>query len=131
MLGHQIASGGGSNLRRSAQILALAHMKVRVYISLALLLWLILFPFAATSAIGSGFPFVFLGGDADVARGADDRTNTIMQTSLQNELKGDVTSIMVAHRLQTIIDADKVVSRPSFSHDVNANSRCLKKKGRI
>ncbi|KAI9453050.1 P-loop containing nucleoside triphosphate hydrolase protein [Lactarius psammicola] len=38
----------------------------------------------------------------------DYKTNTIIQTSLRNELKGDVTLITVAHRLQTIIDADKV-----------------------
>ena len=41
---------------------------------------------------------------------ADYKTDTIIQTSLRNELKGDVTLITVAHRLQTIIDADKVVS---------------------
>ncbi|KAH9041259.1 hypothetical protein EDB85DRAFT_1921835 [Lactarius pseudohatsudake] len=39
----------------------------------------------------------------------DYKTDTIIQTSLRNELKGDVTLITVAHRLQTIIDADKVM----------------------
>ena len=43
---------------------------------------------------------------------SDYKTDTIIQTSLRNELKGDVTLITVAHRLQTIIDADKVVSFP-------------------
>ncbi|KAH9028057.1 hypothetical protein EDB83DRAFT_2543807 [Lactarius deliciosus] len=39
----------------------------------------------------------------------DYKTDTIIQTSLRTELTGDVTLITVAHRLQTIIDADKVV----------------------
>jgi ABC-type multidrug transport system fused ATPase/permease subunit len=46
---------------------------------------------------------------------ADYKTDTIIQTSLRNELKGDVTLITVAHRLQTIIDADKVVGDISSS----------------
>ena len=47
-------------------------------------------------------------------RHADYKTDTIIQTSLRNELSSDVTLITVAHRLQTIIDADKVVRAPSF-----------------
>ncbi|KAH8986104.1 hypothetical protein EDB92DRAFT_1818416 [Lactarius akahatsu] len=39
----------------------------------------------------------------------DYKTDTIIQASLRNELKEDVTLITVAHRLQTIIDADKVM----------------------
>ncbi|KAH9059060.1 hypothetical protein EDB87DRAFT_1675205 [Lactarius vividus] len=39
----------------------------------------------------------------------DHKTDTIIQTSLRNELRRDVTLITVAHRLQTIIDADKVM----------------------
>ncbi|KAH9041242.1 hypothetical protein EDB85DRAFT_1921690 [Lactarius pseudohatsudake] len=39
----------------------------------------------------------------------DYKTDTIIQTSLRTELTGDVTLITVAHRLQTIIDADKVM----------------------
>jgi len=39
----------------------------------------------------------------------DYKTDSIIQSSLRNELKGDVTLITVAHRLQTIIDADKVM----------------------
>ncbi|KAH9041238.1 P-loop containing nucleoside triphosphate hydrolase protein [Lactarius pseudohatsudake] len=39
----------------------------------------------------------------------DYKTDTIIQTSLRTELKGDITLITVAHRLQTIIDADKVM----------------------
>ncbi|KAJ3801154.1 hypothetical protein GGU11DRAFT_770568 [Lentinula aff. detonsa] len=37
------------------------------------------------------------------------RTDTIIQDSLRNELKGDITLITVAHRLQTIMDADKIM----------------------
>ncbi|KAH9019338.1 hypothetical protein EDB83DRAFT_2508436 [Lactarius deliciosus] len=39
----------------------------------------------------------------------DYKTDTIIQTSLRTELKGDITLITVAHRLQTIVDADKVM----------------------
>ncbi|KAF8832671.1 hypothetical protein HHX47_DHR1001791 [Lentinula edodes] len=39
----------------------------------------------------------------------DYRTDSIIQDSLRNELKGDITLITVAHRLQTIMDADKIM----------------------
>lgn len=46
----------------------------------------------------------------------DYETDSIIQTSLRHELKGDVTLITVAHRLQTIMDADKIVRPyPSLS----------------
>ncbi|KAH7906183.1 MRP-like ABC transporter [Hygrophoropsis aurantiaca] len=38
----------------------------------------------------------------------DYKTDTLIQSSLRNELK-DVTQIIVAHRLQTIMDADKIM----------------------
>jgi ABC-type transport system involved in Fe-S cluster assembly fused permease/ATPase subunit len=38
----------------------------------------------------------------------DYKTDTAIQSSLRNELH-NVTQIIVAHRLQTIIDADKIV----------------------
>ena len=41
---------------------------------------------------------------------ADYETDTIIQTSLRTELGKDVTLLTVAHRLQTIMDADKIVS---------------------
>ncbi|KAJ7240472.1 P-loop containing nucleoside triphosphate hydrolase protein [Mycena rebaudengoi] len=41
--------------------------------------------------------------------GLDYKTDTVIQTSLRNELKSDVTVITVAHRLQTILDSDKIV----------------------
>lgn len=39
----------------------------------------------------------------------DYKTDSVIQASLRNELGGDVTLITVAHRLQTIMDADKIV----------------------
>lgn len=39
----------------------------------------------------------------------DYETDTVIQSSLRHELKGDMTVITVAHRLQTIMDADKIV----------------------
>jgi ABC-type multidrug transport system fused ATPase/permease subunit len=39
----------------------------------------------------------------------DYETDNIIQTSIRQELK-DVTLITVAHRLQTIMDADRIVS---------------------
>jgi ABC-type multidrug transport system fused ATPase/permease subunit len=38
----------------------------------------------------------------------DHETDTLIQNSIRNELK-DVTLITVAHRLQTIMDADKIM----------------------
>ncbi|KAF8883972.1 hypothetical protein BD779DRAFT_1787388 [Infundibulicybe gibba] len=39
----------------------------------------------------------------------DYKTDSVIQSSLRNELNSDVTVITVAHRLQTIMDADKIV----------------------
>lgn len=44
----------------------------------------------------------------------DHKTDSIIQSSLRNELGSDVTVLTVAHRLQTIMDADKIVSFLSF-----------------
>jgi len=81
-LDSQISSSGGNLSVGQRQILALARAIVRGSKLLIL--------DEATSAI-------------------DYKTDAIIQTSLRNELKGDVTLITVAHRLQTIIDADKVM----------------------
>ncbi|TFY61104.1 hypothetical protein EVG20_g7183 [Dentipellis fragilis] len=40
----------------------------------------------------------------------DHHTDSVIQNSLRRELGGDVTLITVAHRLQTIMDADKIAS---------------------
>ena len=42
---------------------------------------------------------------------SDDETDGIIQGSLRNELGKDVTLLTVAHRLRTVMDADKIVSR--------------------
>ncbi|KAF7977580.1 hypothetical protein HWV62_3166 [Athelia sp. TMB] len=75
-------SGGGGNLSvGQRQILALARAIVRGSKLLIL--------DEATSAI-------------------DYKTDSVIQTSLRNELGSDVTLITVAHRLQTIMDADRI-----------------------
>ncbi|KAH7905266.1 P-loop containing nucleoside triphosphate hydrolase protein [Hygrophoropsis aurantiaca] len=76
-----ISSGGGNLSVGQRQILALARAMVRGSKLLIL--------DEATSAI-------------------DYKTDTLIQSSLRNELK-DVTQIIVAHRLQTIMDADKIM----------------------
>jgi len=40
---------------------------------------------------------------------SDYKTDSVIQSSLRNELGKDVTLLIVAHRLQTIMDADKIV----------------------
>ncbi|KAJ3890944.1 hypothetical protein GG344DRAFT_77404 [Lentinula edodes] len=81
-LDSSISSGGGNLSVGQRQILALARALVRGSKLLIL--------DEATSAI-------------------DYRTDSIIQDSLRNELKGDITLITVAHRLQTIMDADKIM----------------------
>lgn len=52
-----------------------------------------------------------LNSDGFVATSAIDyETDSVIQTSLRNELGKDVTVITIAHRLQTIMDADRIVS---------------------
>ncbi|KAH8120523.1 hypothetical protein DFH11DRAFT_1560461 [Phellopilus nigrolimitatus] len=77
-----IASGGSNLSVGQRQILALARAIVRGSKLLIL--------DEATSAI-------------------DYATDTVIQSSLRNELGGDVTLITVAHRLQTIMDSDKIM----------------------
>nr|GAT46155.1 ATP-binding cassette transporter [Mycena chlorophos] len=78
-----VLSSGGSNLSvGQRQILALARAIIRESKLLIL--------DEATSAI-------------------DYQTDTIIQASLRNELKPGVTCITVAHRLQTILDSDKIM----------------------
>lgn len=40
---------------------------------------------------------------------ADDKTDATIQVTLRERLPPDVTIITVAHRLRTIMDADKIV----------------------
>ncbi|KAI9059804.1 multidrug resistance-associated ABC transporter [Trametes sanguinea] len=78
----QISSGGSNLSVGQRQILALARAIVRQSKLLIL--------DEATSAI-------------------DYETDTIIQTSLRQELGKDVTILTIAHRLQTIMDADKIL----------------------
>ena len=78
-----IASGGGNLSVGQRQILALARALVRGSKILIL--------DEATSSI-------------------DYETDAIIQSSLREELGSDVTLLTVAHRLHTIMDADKIVS---------------------
>jgi ABC-type transport system involved in Fe-S cluster assembly fused permease/ATPase subunit len=41
----------------------------------------------------------------------DYETDAVIQNSLRTNLGSDVTLFTIAHRLQTIMDADKIVSR--------------------
>ncbi|KAH9848044.1 P-loop containing nucleoside triphosphate hydrolase protein [Lenzites betulinus] len=81
-LDSQIAGGGANLSVGQRQILALARAIVRRSKLLIL--------DEATSAI-------------------DYETDSIIQTSLRTELGNDVTLLTVAHRLQTIMDADKIM----------------------
>ncbi|KAI0782172.1 multidrug resistance-associated ABC transporter [Abortiporus biennis] len=78
----QISGGGGNISVGQRQILALARAIIRQSKLLIL--------DEATSAI-------------------DYKTDNIIQTSLRKELNKDVTLLTVAHRLQTVMDADKIM----------------------
>ena len=47
----------------------------------------------------------------------DYETDKVIQRSLRQELGGDVTMLIVAHRLQTIMDMDKIVSMIRISRN--------------
>ncbi|PCH33304.1 hypothetical protein WOLCODRAFT_135046 [Wolfiporia cocos MD-104 SS10] len=81
-LDSQISSGGSNLSVGQRQILALARAIIRQSKLLIL--------DEATSAI-------------------DYATDTIIQNSLRRELSNDVTLLTIAHRLQTIMDADKIM----------------------
>ncbi|KAK7694256.1 hypothetical protein QCA50_001436 [Cerrena zonata] len=99
-------TGSGSNLSvGQRQILALARAMVRQSKLLIL--------DEATSAI-------------------DYETDTVIQTSLRKELSKDVTLLIVAHRLQTIMDADRImVLDAGHIADFDKPSELLKKEGSL
>jgi len=49
----------------------------------------------------------------------DYETDKVIQNSLRTNLGSDVTLFTVAHRLQTIMDADKIVSDFDVVHSPN------------
>ncbi len=105
-LDSKIASAGGNLSVGQRQIIALARAIVRQSKLLIL--------DEATSAIGKPL-FVRVLRSFRVLKlnfcFVDYETDSIIQTSLRTELGSDVTVITVAHRLQTIMDSDKIVRR--------------------
>ena len=93
-LDSQISAGGGNLSVGQRQILALARALVRGSKLLIL--------DEATSSI-------------------DYETDGVIQRSLRTELGGDVTLLTVAHRLATIMDADKIVCAPACGRDCCAH----------
>ncbi|KAF5334422.1 hypothetical protein D9758_017870 [Tetrapyrgos nigripes] len=63
----------------------------------------------ATSAIGWYLTSLFFDQYLTMLFYTDYKTDFVIQSSLRNEFKGDVTLITVAHRLQMIMDADKIM----------------------
>ena len=109
-LDSQIAGGGANLSVGQRQILALARAIVRRSKLLIL--------DEATSAIGDDTDDLS-SGHARLTDTTDYETDTIIQTSLRTELGKDVTLLTVAHRLQTIMDSDKIVSAPHIALNRN------------
>ncbi|KAF8803422.1 multidrug resistance-associated ABC transporter [Phlegmacium glaucopus] len=102
-LDSDVASGGNNLSVGQRQIIALARAIVRNSKLLIL--------DEATSAI-------------------DHKTDSIIQSTLRNELGTDVTVLTVAHRLQTIMDADKIMVLDSGKIiEFDSPQELLQKKG--
>ena len=99
----EISSGGGNLSIGQRQILALARAIVRR---------------SKLLILDEGEPptfnwsvSVFFAHNFFIATSAIDyETDTVIQNSLRTNLGSDVTLFTIAHRLQTIMDADKIVS---------------------
>lgn len=101
-LDSQISSGGGNLSVGQRQILALARAIARQSKLLIL--------DEATSAIGAYCSSVFAAFSRLTMLWVDYETDTVIQRSLREIVSKDTTVLTIAHRLQTIMDADKVVS---------------------
>jgi hypothetical protein len=65
----------------------------------------------ATSSIGT-LRLALMDGMTNLSISSQDhKTDTVIQTTLRNEIASDVMVLTIAHRLQTIMDADKIVSQ--------------------
>ena len=92
---------------RGSKVLILDEGKILLF-SIILLRSLIVG--LATSSIGM-LRLAFVGCVTNLSISSQDhKTDTVIQTTLRNELASDVTVLIIAHRLQTIMDADKIVS---------------------
>lgn len=100
---------GGSNLSvGQRQIIALARAMVRES-------KLLILDEGSFFSLPNSTPetICVLTGCGPAATSAIDyKTDAVIQESLRTELKKDVTVITIAHRLQTIMDADKIVGFP-------------------
>ena len=112
-LDSEIASGGGNLSVGQRQIIALARAIVRQSKLLIL--------DEATSAIGE-YHVEHLSCCPPDDSLSDYETDTVIQSSLRTELKSDVTVITVAHRLQTIMDYDKIVSNHILEYNLRATN---------
>ena len=54
---------------------------------------------------------------------SDYETDTVIQRTLRNELAKDVTLLIVAHRLQTVMDADKIVRHTTLKMGCSTDRR--------
>ena len=100
-LDSQIAGGGANLSVGQRQILALARAIVRRSKLLIL--------DEATSAIGTCSQVIGVLPVMLMGMVTDYETDEVIQKSLREELGNDVTLLTIAHRLQTIMDADKIV----------------------